>query len=322
MPLRPSAQQPSQPLRRPTRAITTLVLLSLLAIACAGSTETADPADPAITTSDVADTETSEVGTSDAETSESSGCLTALASATVTCTEEVIVIESDGLPDHQMMVGIEPGGWNGQWPTTQDYTGDNAFVVPTSVTLLDEPLFTVRNAAGVIANGVPFFFPHAPGQGDCIIPVEDAGGECLRDPVADGEMDDCGGHTGRGDDYHYHAAPVCLLDQIDEGAIVGYMLDGIPIYVDPLPDSVAYDGCTSGYVSPDGVLHYAFQDTYPYLTDCMLGAFEVGGGTQPADTYTGDIDTRTAGSIVGFDEDDDGCHTMTFSNGEELYHCH
>jgi len=39
------------------------------------------------------------------------------------------------------MVGIEEGGWNGQWPTAQDYTGENAFMTSTSTLLVDEPYY-------------------------------------------------------------------------------------------------------------------------------------------------------------------------------------
>jgi len=39
------------------------------------------------------------------------------------------------------MVGIEEGGWNGQWPTAQDCTGENAFMTSTSTLLVDEPYY-------------------------------------------------------------------------------------------------------------------------------------------------------------------------------------
>ena len=251
-------------------------------------------------------------------------CLIAAGTATVTCAADAITIESNGLPTHQVMVGIEEGGWNGQWPLAQDYTGANAFVVPTDMVLADEPALTVMNTAGVTANGIPFFFPHAPGRaGDegCVeLPagvVPD--GECLRDPVAVGEMDDCGGHTGRGNDYHYHGTPTCLIELLPAGAVIGYMLDGIPMHAEPLEGSVPYEGC-SGWVAPDGTLHYAFSESFPYLTSCMLGEFSNGPRTEGSEVFTGDLDTRNSGSIVGF-EVVDGCQVMTFSGGAELVHC-
>ena len=34
-----------------------------------------------------------------------------------------------------------------------------------------------------------------------------------------GELDVCGGHAGRGDDYHYHIAPKCLIDTLGENHV-------------------------------------------------------------------------------------------------------
>lgn len=287
---------------------------------------TVDSAESTVAAPDETTPLVEEDGTADATASASSDCPTAVGSAVVTCSDDQIIIESNGLPDHDVMVGIEEGGWNGQWPTEQDYTGSNAFVVPTEVTLVEQPLATVMNTAGVTANGIPFFFPHAPGQAgssECLeLPDEAVGSdECLRDPVLAGEMDVCGGHVGRGDDYHYHATPTCLLGEVEDGAIVGYMLDGIPMFAEPLEGSTEYDGCSSGYVSPEGLLHYAFLDSYPYLTDCMLGEFSEGPQTSGSDVFTGDLDPQSSGSIVGFELDDDGCQVMTFSSGSELRHC-
>ena len=253
---------------------------------------------------------------------EADGCLTAVQNATVDCSGTDIVIESNGLPTHQMMVGIANGGWNGQWPEAQNYTGSNAFMIPKTLVLASNPALTVMNTAGVTANGIPFFFPHSPGRaGDSNCVYTSDSGECFRDPVADGEMDECGGHTGRGNDYHYHATPTYLIDELEDGAIVGYMLDGVPIYANTIEGSTEYEGC-GGYVSPAGLIHYAFSDDFPYVTDCMLGEFSEGPRTQGSDVYTGTINAKDSGSITGFSEDADGCHTMTFSSGQSLKYCH
>lgn len=255
---------------------------------------------------------------------QNSPCLTAVQNASIDCETDSDhnVIESNGLPTDAMMVGISDGGWNGQWPEPQDYTGDNAFFVPKQVELVSDPPTSVMNTAGVTANGIPFFFPYAPGNGqgaDCALVTDE--GECLRDAVAAGEMDECGGHTGRGNDYHYHDTPTCLIQDLEDGTVVGYMLDGLPIYANPLPGSTAFESC-GGYVSPEGIVHYAFQDGFPYLTACMLGQFTEGPRTGGSEVYTGDQDTRATGSITGFTEDDNGCHVMTFSTGQELTYCH
>ncbi|RLE25425.1 MAG: hypothetical protein DRJ50_02965 [Actinobacteria bacterium] len=128
--------------------------------------------------------------------------MTAVGNASIVCLQDATVIESNGLPDHEVMVGIEAGGWNGQWPTAQDYTGE------------------------------------------------------------------CG-----------------------------------------------------AYVSADGLIHYAFTDEYPYVTQCLLGAYEEGPRTSGAETDTGGYSSEELGSITGYEVRDDGCQVMTFASGIELVHC-
>lgn len=70
-------------------------------------------------------------------------------------------IESNGLPDHEMMVGIR--AWQQQVPLPHDFTGANAFRIPKQPKLAAEPvsaktaLFT--GAIAVAINGVPIFNP-------------------------------------------------------------------------------------------------------------------------------------------------------------------
>jgi hypothetical protein len=50
-----------------------------------------------------------------------------------------------------------------------------------------------------------------------------------------GELDNCGGHAGRGDDYHYHIAPKCLIEELgkthvdDKKLPIGIANDANPI---------------------------------------------------------------------------------------------
>ena len=46
-----------------------------------------------------------------------------------------------------------------------------------------------------------------------------------------GELDDWGGHFGRGDDYHYHLVPTHLEETVGkETSPLAYALDGYPVY--------------------------------------------------------------------------------------------
>ena len=49
----------------------------------------------------------------------------------------------------------------------------------------------------------------------------------------DQQLDHCNEHAGRGFDIHYHADPVCMYDDVEEGngeeasPIIGYAADGV-----------------------------------------------------------------------------------------------
>lgn len=254
-------------------------------------------------------------------------CMTAVGSASVECHDDHIVIESNGLPEHEVMVGIGAGAWNGQWPTAQDYTGNNAFFIPTLFELVEDPHYFVRNVAGVTANGIPIFLPTAPGRAgseECLdLPLTEGAlpqGECLRDPVGVGEMDECGGHTGRGNDYHYHATPTCLLADFDLTAIAGYMLDGIPVYAEPLEGATSYGEC-GAYISPDGIIHYVFTEEYPYVTACLLGQYDEGPRTQGSEVFTDGHDNHDLGAITQYFIDENDCQHMVFGDETVIIHC-
>ena len=253
-------------------------------------------------------------------------CASGVGNATISCSDQRLTLESNGLPQHEVMVGIDSGAWNAQWPAAKVYRGANAFAVPRIPELAPQPTLTVRNAAGVAVNGVPIFFPHAPGKAgkDSCLRFDGLQGivtdtSCLRDPVAAGEMDDCGGHTGRGGDYHYHGEPTCLRDRLPTGTILGYMLDGFPVYADPLPGSVAYQAC-GGHISPAGAIHYAFSDTYPYVTGCLLGLFQEGPRTRGVREYDGKVG-RSPGVITDHEFLRGTCQALTFARAGRIEHC-
>jgi hypothetical protein len=137
----------------------------------------------------------------------------------VACDEQYLYVDADGLTDAQMMVGIT--AWNQQVPLPQPYTGTNAWRIPLNP--VEAATTTATNGQGAVAmalNGVPIFDPT---QQDGVY-AED------RDPYLIGELDTCGGHAGRGDDYHYHAGPICLVEELAaDGEAVAFALDGYPI---------------------------------------------------------------------------------------------
>ncbi|QDS97874.1 YHYH protein [Adhaeretor mobilis] len=177
-----------------------------------------------------------------------------------------LFVETSGLPDHNMMVGIK--AWQQQVPLPQPYTGGNAWQIPLEPKLADKPVSAknrlYRGAIALAVNGVPIFNP-----------LNNRG----EDAYLAGELDEWGGHCGRGDDYHYHIAPLHLQEIVGKGNPIAFALDGFPIY-----------GLTEADGSPVGKLdefngqfdeedryHYHATKTYPYINGGMRGVVTIRG---------------------------------------------
>jgi len=118
-------------------------------------------------------------------------------SVKVTKSSMYYLVESNGIPSHQMMVGIK--NWQEQIPTPQPYSGINAWSLPIKPVISPTPISNkgnfLRGAIAIAANGIPIF---------------NALNNRGEDALLAGELDDFGGHCGQADDYHYHAAPLHL----------------------------------------------------------------------------------------------------------------
>ena len=167
-------------------------------------------------------------------------------------------IESNGIPTHNMMVGIT--SWQQQVPIPQDYTGTNAWSIPLNPELATIPLSLKTNfmkgAVAIAPNGIPIFNP-----------LNNRG----EDAFAIGELDKWGGHCGRADDYHYHIAPLHFETTAGNNPIA-MALDGFPIYGSKEPDGSTmlpldeYNG--HAY---KGSYHYHATTKYPYFMGAMRG---------------------------------------------------
>ncbi len=201
----------------------------------------------------------------------------------------MIVVESNGIPPYEF-VATTPNELQ-----SQDY----AWRIPrTPVALATPESIPLLGVAGVAVNGLPIFGPN-----EAEFP------DPYGDPVYNGIMDYCLGHTGFGGAYHYHAMLVaCLIagapeDQPDP--IIAYSLDGYPIFGprgcsdaecsslityqsgweqtgDPSTyawdnytfveksDPIYLDAC-NGHTGPMGDYHYHATDGFPYLLGCFHG---------------------------------------------------
>ena len=174
--------------------------------------------------------------------------------------ERFLFVESNGLPAHNMMVGIT--AWQQQVPLPQNYTGANVWQFPLVPVPAKEPVSIkgrfLRGAIALAANGIPIFNPQN-NRGEVSAEI--------------GELDEWGGHCGRADDYHYHAAPLHLQDAVGKGQPIAFALDGYAIHGLTEPDGSAPAGLDAfnGHTTAAPGYHYHASNKYPYVNGGFHG---------------------------------------------------
>ena len=214
-------------------------------------------------------------------------------------------VESNGMPDHQMMVGIT--AWQQQVPLPQKYNGDNAWQIPLHPVPAETPATTknrfLRGAIAVAVNGIPIFNP-LNNRGD--------------DAYLFGELDEFGGHCGRADDYHYHIAPVHLEKPNGKGKPIAYALDGYPIYGYEEPDGSPVKNLDdlNGHKDASGNYHYHATKKYPYLNGGFYGVVtERDGQVDPqprAEPLRPALPPLRDAKITDFNQSKTGSYTLTY----------
>ena len=168
-------------------------------------------------------------------------------------------IASSGIPSHNMMIGIT--NWQQQVPITQPYNGTNSWSIPLQPVYAITPLSTkpnlMKGAVAVAVNGIAIF---------------NALNNRGEDSYKIGELDNWGGHCGKGDDYHYHAAPM-HLSTLNGLKPIAFAVDGFPVYGSKEPDGAsmnALDSC-HGHNGTNGQYHYHGTTDYPYVIGALKG---------------------------------------------------
>jgi phosphatidylethanolamine-binding protein (PEBP) family uncharacterized protein len=187
--------------------------------------------------------------------------------AYVNCDQTYAYVGSTGLASHAMMNAIT--ATNLQVPVAQNFLGSNAWRIPLNPALAASTTSVVDGPIGVAINGVPIFNPCK--QGGCQ----------FGDTKVLGELDICNGHAGRADDYHYHAAPTCLMAgqaaNYWDTHPLGWALDGFPImgYNDAGGGTAVRDNICGGNTGsvPNVPSGYAYHvtDASPYVMSCLRG---------------------------------------------------
>ena len=130
----------------------------------------------------------------------------------VTCTDTTMVVQSNGLP-HYAYQAMTPNGLAAQNFTWEIPLAPNEGIANATIPCL--------GTAGFSVNGIPLYGPN-----------EAAFPDPYGDPIANGVMDFCLGHTGGQADYHYHGLYEDCMDKAETGPseLLGFALDGFPIY--------------------------------------------------------------------------------------------
>ncbi|NJK38828.1 MAG: aminotransferase class V-fold PLP-dependent enzyme [Oscillatoriales cyanobacterium RM2_1_1] len=156
--------------------------------------------------------------------------------------------------------------------------------------------------------------------------------------AANNELDQCGGHAGQGEDYHYHYAPICLMDDHNPELPIAFGLDGSPIYygeggdeyygrgrysgLSYLPDK-ALDECNALQLPDGGFVHFTTK-TPPYVVGCHHGFFDSKLQIEPrpfdalaqrtASPLGGSYGEPVSTLITDFEEIEDGEYRLTFNS--------
>lgn len=191
--------------------------------------------------------------------------------SSVTQDGDFVVIKSNGLPDHK-----SPYYQGTQWAAAryEAYNGSNAnwmqnpnkiaqgdytFRIPLHPKEAANKAATPLGPIGISLNGVPFFNQYAAQMAPLTNEVNG--------------FDQYGGHPQQQGMYHYHVEPLYLTANKGKDALLGFLLDGFPVY-GPMENGAEitngdldqYHGhvkATADY--PDGIYHYHITSADPYL---------------------------------------------------------
>lgn len=212
----------------------------------------------------------------------------AMPAVSANCTATEVIVASNGMPSYTFV----PRTPNPLAVTTWSWHVPLRPVVAAATTSIVDRGGTL----GFTVTGLPIY---GPTEGPT--PVAEAYG----DPVYNGILDTCGGHTGPQSEYHYHALHSVAACNLNTSYILGYALDGFPIYnsvgcIDLACSTTAV--FTSGYdmtgnphshswlaytynaagktnvldqcngrIGPDGTYRYHATSVFPYTFGCFKG---------------------------------------------------
>lgn len=183
---------------------------------------------------------------------------------------DVLVIQCKGLPDHKSPYYEDTKdsamyeAYNGENPGFMLAMGkieamNYTFTIPLHPKEAEHKQATQLGPIGIAVNGVPFFNQY------------NGMGQALTTEI--NTFDQYNGHPTPDNAYHYHAEPYYLTTNKGKDALLGFLLDGFPVYGpvengkvisnDSLDNYHGHFGVTADY--PNGIYHYHITSTDPYI---------------------------------------------------------
>lgn len=179
-----------------------------------------------------------------------------------------IVLRATGVPDHKSpyFAASDPRyeAYNGSNPRFMRAPG----VIEAQQLVLRIPRTPARARSasptplgpiGLALNGVPFFNQYNGQMRPLTVEID--------------TFDQYDGHPTPTNAYHYHAEPSWLTKTLGSGVLLGFLLDGFPVYGPvengrrvtnaDLDELHGHTGVTADY--PQGIYHYHVTDADPYI---------------------------------------------------------
>jgi hypothetical protein len=183
---------------------------------------------------------------------------------------DYVVIKATSLPDHKSPYyqgtqwASKAEGYNGQnarWRQNPNTITENdlTYRIPLNPVVAKTHQATPLGAIGVAVNGVPIFNQYAARRAPLTFEKD--------------SFDQYNGHPQQTGVYHYHAEPFYITANKGKDALIGFLLDGFPVY-GPLEkgNTIAntdldvyhgHFGPTADY--PKGIYHYHITAADPYI---------------------------------------------------------
>jgi hypothetical protein len=185
---------------------------------------------------------------------------------TATLDGDFLVITTTTVPDHKSPYFATTDSRYEAYTATAFRKNPNNIVagsityrLPVKPTKATSAQSTPGGPMGVALNGVPIFNQYAAGNAPLTNEIQG--------------FDQYGGHPQQQGQYHYHVEPTYLTTKKGKSALIGYLLDGYPVYGPVVSgktltskDLDAYHGRTGTTTEyPGGIYHYVITADDPYI---------------------------------------------------------